>query len=147
MSQPQVLVANSDGARRDALAGILVQCGLRPLIANNMREVCALLAQHPVDAVFCEDCLPQGGFRQVLELTKATRSRVPLVVCSRLGELDQYLEAMHLGAFDFIVAPFRRDEVVFIINALRRSHLPKGAGGSPSYPQGGAVVQDVRVVA
>jgi DNA-binding NtrC family response regulator len=38
------------------------------------------------------------------------------VVASRLDDTAQYFEAMSLGAFDFIAAPYVRREVEWIVN-------------------------------
>ena len=90
MSWLGVLVASSDAGKQTVLVDILAQCGLEPMTATNVGEVRAALAQRPVHLVFCEDALPEGGFREVLWLAKATGSEVPLVVSSLLGEIDEY---------------------------------------------------------
>lgn len=105
MSWLQVLVACSHVERRIELVENLARCGLEAMIAADVNEVRAVFAQGPVHLVFCEDGLPEGGFREVLRFAKTTGSGVPLVVCSLLGELDEYLEAMQLGGFDFIAPP------------------------------------------
>jgi DNA-binding NtrC family response regulator len=74
---------------------------------NEARMICA---QQPLHLVFCEGGLPGGVFREVLRNPKSTGSGVPLVVCSLLGELDEYLEAMQLGRFDLIAHPYRRND-------------------------------------
>jgi DNA-binding NtrC family response regulator len=107
-----------------------------------MSEVRAVLAERPVHLVFCEDGLPEGGFREVLRLAETAGSDVPLVVCSLLGELDEYLEAMQLGAFDFIAPPYRRVEVESIINSVRQDYLSKRRGGIRPYMQARAVCQE-----
>jgi DNA-binding NtrC family response regulator len=121
MNQLQVLIASSDTKKRDVLAAILVRYGVRPQITTNASGVRAAFARGPVHLVFCEDELPEGGFREVLRIANATRPAVPIVVCSRLGEIDQYLEVMEKGAFDFIISPYRCSEIEFI---LQRAWMP-----------------------
>lgn len=147
MSWLQVLVACSDPGRRSVLVDILSQLGLEPVIAADMNGVRTLFAQRPLHLVLCEDGLPQGGFRELLRLAKATGSEVAVVVCSLLGELDQYLEAMQLGAFDFIAPPYRRGEVEFIVNSVRKNYLLKRMGGTHPCIQAGAVCRDDEVAA
>jgi DNA-binding NtrC family response regulator len=108
-------------------------------MAANSVEVLAVLAQRPVNLVLCEAALPGGGFRQVIQLMNATGLGIPLVVCSRLGEWDEYLEAMQLGAFDFIAAPYRLSEIEFILNRVRSMHLHKTMGGTGHNIQAGLV--------
>jgi DNA-binding NtrC family response regulator len=143
----QVLVVCSDPGRRSALVDLLAQFGLEPVVAADMNEVRAVFAQRPPHLVFCEEGLPEGGFREVLCLAKATGSEVAVVVCSLLGELDQYLEAMQLGAFDFIAPPYRRGEVEFIVNSVRQNYLLKRVGGIRPYMQAGAGRREDEAVA
>ena len=147
MSWLEVLVASSDAGKRTALVDVLAQCGLKPMTARNLSEVRAILAERPVHLVFCEDALPEGGFREVLWMAQATGSGVPLVVSSLLGELEEYLEAMQLGAFDFIAAPYRPSEVASIVNSVRQNCLSKSMGGTHCNFQAGAVSRDDEAVA
>jgi len=143
----QVLVACADIERRASLVDVLSQCDVTPSTAASVSEVRTALRQRSVHLVFCEDGLPQGGFREVLGLTKATGAGVPLVVSSPLGDLNEYMEAMQLGAFDFIAPPYRRVEVESIVNSVREIHLSKRMGGTRRNIQAGAVPQDDDAVA
>jgi DNA-binding NtrC family response regulator len=72
--------------------------------------------------VFCESYLADGTFRDVLRIAEHTQSNVPVVVTSRVGDTGEYLEAMELGAFDFLARPYRRAEVNWILSrALGRA--------------------------
>ena len=130
MSGLGVLVANSDTGKRTALVDILAQCGLESMTVTSVDEVRAALAQQAVHLVFCEHALPEGGFREVLRLAQVTGSGVPLVVSSLLGELEEYLEAMQLGAFDFIAPPYRPCEVKSIVNSVRQNYSSQLMGGT-----------------
>src|SRR5882724_11701946 len=142
----QVLVVGSDVGNRTALVDILEECGLEPVIASNVKETSNILARRPTHVVFCEDNLPDGSFREILRLVKATRPESQVVVSSKLGGVDEYIEAMNLGAFDFIVPPYRDADVVSVIDSacdryrLKRkdeSFLYIQAGESP--PGGGSM--------
>jgi DNA-binding NtrC family response regulator len=76
--------------------------------------------------VFCEDRLPDGGFREILCLVKANRPEVQVVVSSMLGDVHEYIEAMNLGAFDFIALPYRSSEIISVVGgAFRRCRLKR----------------------
>ncbi len=147
MSCLGILVANSDAGKRSALVHILAQCGLESTTVTSVDEVGAALAQQDVHLVFCEDVLPEGGFREVLRLAQATGSAVPLVVSSLLGEMEEYLEAMQLGAFDFIAPPYRHSELESIVNSARQHYLSKCMGGTHCNFQAGAVSRNDEGVA
>jgi len=124
-SQPSVLVACNDCESRCALASILEDLGLDLVFASSVDQARAILLGRPIRLVFCEDALPDGSFRDVLHTLKLAGSRVPLVVCSLLGEMDEYLEAMESGAFDFISPPFRPTELESIVNSILHEYSPK----------------------
>src|SRR5258707_1428876 len=105
MNLIQVLVVGSAVGKRKALVDILEECGLEPVIASNLGEVRNILGRRPIHVVFCEDNLPDGGFREILRLVKANRPEVQVVLSSMLGDVDEYIEAMNLGAFDFVAPP------------------------------------------
>jgi DNA-binding NtrC family response regulator len=87
-----------------------------------MREARAVLANEPVSLVVCDDCLIDGSYRDLLPVAQAARGEVPVVVTSRTDNPEEYLEAMKLGVFDYVAAPFSRTELDRIVhNALHRA--------------------------
>ena len=140
----QVLVVGSDVENRTALVDILEECGLEPVIASNVEETGNILARRPAHVVFCEDNLSDGSFREILRLVKTTRPEIQVVVSSKLGDVEEYIEAMNLGAFDFIAPPYRDTDVVSVVDSacdryrlkrkdesflyIRTGELPQGGG-------------------
>ncbi len=123
-SQPSVLVACNDCESRCALAGILAGLGLDIVFASSIGQAREILLGQPIRLVLCEDILPDGSFHDVLHALKFAGLRVPLVVCSLLGEWDEYLKAMEAGAFDFIAPPFRPTELQSIVNSILNKKRP-----------------------
>ena len=126
MNPIQVLVTGCDAGKRTALLNILEEYGLEPMIASNVEETRQILERRPMHVVFCEDRLPDGGFREILCLVKANRPEVQVVVSSMLGDVHEYSEAMNLGAFDFIAHPYRSSEIISVVHgAYRRYRLKR----------------------
>ena len=112
----QALVASSDPEIRETLKGMLARGGMEALFSSTAEEAEAILFRHPISLVFCEERLPDGSFRDVLGEVKRSARLVPVVVVSRLGDWDKYLEALRLGVHDYIAFPFQRAEVESTIN-------------------------------
>jgi DNA-binding NtrC family response regulator len=131
----QVLVASSDPVNGHSLEVLLADCGLEAVVASSLEEVCTHLAGETISLVVCDAQLTDGSFREILQFAES--SRIPVVVASRLPDTRQYLEAMRLGAFDFIASPYRRTELQQIVfNALQQSvALDRATSGSR--PHGG----------
>jgi DNA-binding NtrC family response regulator len=129
-SRLRVLVTSYDPDNGRMLGSILSECGLASVLASTLEEAQSLLAQRDILLAFCDAELADGTFRELLHLTEA--AKIPVVVASRVHETLQYLEAMRLGAFDFIAPPYRRSEVEHIVaSALHRPNAAAagGAGG------------------
>jgi DNA-binding NtrC family response regulator len=118
-------VACNDCESRCALASILANLGLDLVFAASVEQARAILRGKQIRLVLCEETLPDGSFRDVLRTLQLAGSRVPVVVCSLLGEMDEYLEAMESGAFDFISPPFRPTELESIVNSVFPKYSPK----------------------
>lgn len=116
----QALVISPDSDARRDLLGALLRCGVDAFVCPRLIEARSHLKSESFRIVFCEDSLPDGDFRDVLRIVTHTNAKLPVVVCSRLGESPAYLEAMELGAFDYIAPPYRTGEVQFIINTALR---------------------------
>jgi DNA-binding NtrC family response regulator len=117
----QVVVVGQSAESARELSGILSRCGVEPAFASTVRETQQLLARRRVSLVFCDETLPDGNFRDVLRAAKALRARVPVVVSTRNDDWDNYLEALRLGAFDYLVGPFSAADVELLVRYAFRS--------------------------
>ena len=123
----EVLIATADLETCRGLASILSQWGLEPICAATVYEAKALLARQGVPMVFCEDHLADGSFRDVLGAAKLVRSKTRVVVTSRTEDMNGYLEAIQLDAFDVIPCPCRPADVHRVV-----SHALRDDGEKPA---------------
>lgn len=112
----RALLACCECRHRQVLAELVARCGLKPVIATSTSYAVSLLASGSVCVAFCQDDLPDAGFKPVLKA--ANQATVPVVVCSRLADSPRYLESMRLGAFDFICSPYCYAEVSAVTAAM-----------------------------
>jgi DNA-binding NtrC family response regulator len=115
MFPPRVLVALSDAEARKAFSRALPSKSVETVFTNSVSEAQRFLSREPFAMVIVEDRLQDGSFRDMLREVGGKRSAVPVVVASHLDDQAEYLEAMKLGAFDFISAPYRREEMEWIL--------------------------------
>jgi DNA-binding NtrC family response regulator len=85
--------------------------------------------------VLCEAELPDGTYQDVMTLLKHKLDQVRVVVLAQAYSEDSYRQAIELGAFDVISAPYRRTDVQWIIMQAVQSHPATTAaskkGGTP----------------
>lgn len=117
------LTTGCDPQVANALKSLLQRSGLAPLAVASVPEAMNVLACEEVRVVFCAAELDGGSYRDLIRKLKAAKQRVPVVVVSRLGEWNEYLDAIGFGEFDCVAPPYRGSEVQRIIgNALQAQH-------------------------
>ena len=85
----------------------------------------AVLQSGAADVLFCDTAFFDGRFDDLPRAFGSGRLRISVIVCSPLYDPAVYLDVMNRGAFDFIVYPYRTDDVNWILaTAFRRSPEP-----------------------
>lgn len=72
--------------------------------------------------VLCEAELPDGTYQDVMTLLRQKLDQVRVIVLAEQYSEDSYRQAIELGAFDLISAPYRRTDVQWIIMQAVQSH-------------------------
>ncbi|MBI3485020.1 MAG: hypothetical protein HY012_07705 [Acidobacteria bacterium] len=107
----EVLVAFSDTENYPFFREVVVRFGLTSIFSANSAETQVLLARRPICLAFCEERLPQGGYREVLGQVVRSSVRIPVIVVSRTSNWNEYLKVLHDGAFDCLTCPLRLPQV------------------------------------
>lgn len=72
------------------------------------------------DLVVLDLLLPDGDGRSLLEELRSTQSDVPVLVLSALGEVDDKVTLLDMGANDYLTKPFAFRELAARVRALTR---------------------------
>ena len=78
---------------------------------HSFREACAVLQQNSVPVVLCDESLPDGSWRDLLERASQSDNPPPVIVTSRLADDRLWSEVLSLGGYDLLCKPFRQSEV------------------------------------
>jgi two-component system KDP operon response regulator KdpE len=134
MNQPavRVLVVDDEAAIRRALRPPLVELGFQIAEASRGEEALQLLHSSSFDVVLLDINMPGIGGIETLRRIRAFAPRLPiLMVTVREGE-EEKVEALELGADDYITKPFSvRELIARIRTAVRRVHAPARAEDAP----------------
>ena len=113
-----VLVVEDDAGQREQLAGFLGSLQVRTVTAADAEAAVLALDAEPVDIVVTDLMLPgESG----IDLLRRGRDRHPLVdfiVVTAYGSVETAVEAMRLGAYDFLVKPVDLDVLELRIRRL-----------------------------
>jgi DNA-binding NtrC family response regulator len=115
--------------RRITLLAILESCGIEVLPVCDCNEARRMLeTQSPVQAVVTDSALRDGDWRRVLEIVLQERPNVEVIVCSRLGDYNLWIDVLEQGGYDVLVEPYQHEEVRRIVKvAAARMRSPAQA--------------------
>ena len=71
--------------------------------------------------VFTDTVLPDGSWRDVIELAENAGSPVNVIVVGTHQDVKFYLTALECGAFDFVLPPFEHEALDFIVQSACRN--------------------------
>src|SRR5947207_9730593 len=124
MSETRVLVVDDERSMREVLAIALRQAGYDVTVAEDGDAAVEQLRKERFDLVVTDLRMRDTDGLAVL---KAARERAPetvVVVVTAYASTETAVEAMKLGAYDYVTKPFKLDEIrVTIANALERKRL------------------------
>ncbi|MFN7990163.1 MAG: response regulator [Thermoanaerobaculia bacterium] len=121
-----VLVVDDNEANRDLLSRRLVSAGYAVAVASSGPEALAALSEGRFDAVLLDVMMPEMDGLEVLRRIRARFgvSELPVVMASALGESRDLVEALRLGANDYVTKPLDMPIVLARLGtqlALRRA--------------------------
>ena len=107
----RILSISSFRQDHSKLRSILCTLPLDVAAVATCRTARTRLHRDLVSAVLCEQALPDGTWRDILEFISHTNERPPLIVTSMLADDHLWAEVLNLGGYDVLVKPFHEQEV------------------------------------
>jgi len=116
-----VMIVDDDAAVRDSLAVLLSTAGLEVEAYASGEEFLDAWNPGKTGCLVLDIRMPGISGLELLERLNVTRSRIPVVIITGHGDVKIAVEAMKLGAVDFIEKPFKYEVIIGSIrDALRR---------------------------
>ncbi len=124
MAKARILVVDDEKSMRDLLSITLEKEGYDVLTAAGGEPAIEALHRESVDAVITDLRMPKVDGLQVLRVAKEVSPDTAVIVITAVASTETAVEAMKLGAYDYITKPFKLDEVNLIVrNALEHKRL------------------------
>ena len=122
----RVLVVDDKEMMRDSVATMLSRKGHGVVVANGGTAALEKLASSPCDAVITDLQMPEMTGVELLKAIREIDEQIPVILMTAYGTVETAVEAMKLGAYDYITKPFSGDELINTIErALERGRLVK----------------------
>src|SRR5438128_1494919 len=125
MSKRSILVVDDDRSVRSYLSDLLASCGYSVECAESGDQAVARLSAGYVPSLIVLDIVMPGiNGIEVLESVKKTNSSIPVIILSAAGQTKTVVDAMKMGAADFLVKPFEEQELELAIqNVIEKQKL------------------------
>lgn len=123
-----ILIVDDEANLRKTLVEILSARGYSVLEADDGSSAMSVLEQEIPDLVFCDWRMPKVGGEELLKFLRNQPrfASVPVIVITAFGSSHTAIEAVRLGAYDFVTKPFDLDEILLTAErALDHSFLNK----------------------
>ncbi len=113
---PRVLVVDDEKVIREILADFLSIEGFFVATAQDGIAALEQLDQSHFDMVISDLKMPNMGGLELLEQIRLNHENVLAVIMTGFGTVETAIEAMKKGAYDYILKPFKVEEVVHIVH-------------------------------
>jgi DNA-binding NtrC family response regulator len=111
----RVLIADDEANMRWALDKALTKVGYEVIMAENGQVALELILSERPDLVLLDLKMPKMDGIQVLREIKKIAPEIPIIMMTAHGSTATAVEAMKLGAYDYVMKPFDIDELLMTV--------------------------------
>lgn len=122
----QILVVDDEAGMREMLEILLSREGYSVTTAVNGREGLETFRNGSFDLVISDIRMPEMSGIELLSKIVAQQNEALVIMMTAFSTTEEAVEAMKLGAYDYITKPFKNDEVRLVVaKALEKNRLKK----------------------
>lgn len=123
----KILVVDDEHDMIWALTNVLLSENHTVVSVDSGEEALKKIEQTPLELVLLDFRLPGMDGIQVLEKIKQKKPELPVIMVTGYGGIEEAVQAIKLGATDYVSKPFDNDHLIEVINkALQLDTLKKG---------------------
>jgi DNA-binding NtrC family response regulator len=101
----------------DSLKSALKDLSVDTFSVRSCEEARRLIAETQPQVVFTDTSLPDGSWMDMLSLAEDAPSPVNVIVVGANKDVRFYLNALEQGAFDFVLPPFEKQALDFVVQS------------------------------
>lgn len=120
----RILIAEDNEDMRDLLQEVLEDAGYETLVAANGRQALARMEKESeiIDLVITDVRMPEMTGEELLAKARESRAEAPVIVITAFGSVEQAVEMVKAGAYQYLTKPFDNREILRLVEeALERS--------------------------
>lgn len=113
-----ILLVDDEAPQRVILSGFLKQKKYKILEASSPEEAKKIAGSSPTDLILSDLKMPGGSGIDLLKEIKKINPEIQLVIITAHGTIENAVEAMKEGAFDYLMKPVNLDELDLLIRKI-----------------------------
>jgi len=123
-SQQRILIIDDEVNMRHMLTAMLTRLNYQVSEAEDGHDALELMEQQAFGFVLCDIKMPNMDGMAFLKRAKERFPEITVIMMSAFGSVEKAVEAMRLGAYDYISKPFKADEIELTLKkAVEREAL------------------------
>jgi two-component system, NtrC family, response regulator AtoC len=125
MSGPTVLIVDDERTLARSIRTFLTESGYEAEVAGDAERALELLESFRPDVIFADVRLPGMGGIELLQRIRDFDSSIPVIIMTAYGSIEGAVEAVKLGAFDYLKKPVDLEELKLLADRARETSLLK----------------------
>ncbi len=118
--RPSLLIVDDEPIKCEVLRDALEDAGYRVDLAGNPAEALSYLPRRNYDVIITDIRMPGMDGITFLRQLREQKANQAVMVMTAHGSVESAVEAMKLGAFDYMQKPFSAEELVLKLDRVRR---------------------------
>ena len=119
----KILIADDAIFMRMMIRDTLRSAGFTKFVeAESGEEAVRLYKWHKPDLVLLDITIPEKGglttLSEIMDTASGDGSQAKVVMCCAMGQESMVIEAIGLGALDFIVKPFKPERLIYVVRDI-----------------------------
>lgn len=112
----RILIVDDEALIRKSLRQVLTQKGYEVAVAASAAEARAVFVPGEFSLALLDLRLPDGSGIELLKEFREASPNLTVIVMTAYGSIESAVEAMRLGAYDYLNKPFKSREIEVIVN-------------------------------
>jgi len=108
----KILIVDDEKGILDTIGGILEDEGYDVFLIDDAETALEILEKEEIDLIFLDVWLPKISGIEAIKIIKEKDSDIPIIMISGHGNVEIAVEAIKLGAYDFLEKPLSMERVI-----------------------------------
>jgi len=128
-----IVVVDDDLSLCHFLTKPLSKKGYQVIACHNGKQALETINEQGADLILLDNKLPDRMGLEILKDIKQNHPKIPVIIMTAFGTMDTAIEAMRLGAFDYVLKPFELEEISeMVAKGLEANKLMKKVVAIPA---------------